>query len=144
MEPTLPFNPAAVHLDQTEAELVLVAAGAGDNKEETLTQPAKVRQANGRIYREVQLQGKRQKKRTAWYWQHGILMDEEYKGTVNPEQKWVCQLCRGLQAYGSRSSGHINEHLRKDHKKRPPVDEDSDSTATMSQQSVLELQRHAP
>jgi hypothetical protein len=148
MKPTLPSNPATVNLDRIEAELASNAAGTGNDEDGIPMQPPQVRQANGRIYRQIQLQDKRGKQRKAWYWQHGMLMEEEYKGKVSEEHKWVCQVCRGLQAYGHRSSGHINDHLRKDHRKLPPASKDDDSTATMSQQvlqqSVVELQRHAP
>lgn len=77
-----------------------------------------------------------------------MLMEEEYKGKVNHEKKWVCQLCRGLLAYGARSSAHINAHLVREHRKTPSADEEDEFTSTMSQpklqQSVVELQRHAP
>ena len=60
----------------------------------------------------------------------------------------MCKLCRGLSAYGSRSSTHINKHLIREHNKTPLVKEQDESTAIMSkltlQQSILELQRHAP
>ena len=75
-------------------------------------------------------------------------MEEEYQDKVSDERKWVCKLCRGLTAYGSRFSAHINKHLIREHKKTPPHTKQDKSTATMSgltpQQSVLELQRHAP
>jgi hypothetical protein len=90
MDPTSSLNPVTVNLDQTEAELALYVAGAGSEDQEVSTQPQKVREANSRIYREIQLQGKRQKKRTAWFWLYGMLMEEEYKGKVNNEKKWVC------------------------------------------------------
>jgi len=148
MDLTPSSNSAAVNLDRTEAELALHVADTGSEEEETPTQPQKVRHANGRVYREIQLQEKRQKKRKAWFWQYGMLMKEEYKSKVNHEKKWVCQLCRGLLAYEARSSAHINAHLIREHRKTPSADEEDESTSTMSQptfqQSVVELQRHAP
>jgi hypothetical protein len=148
MDLTPTSNPATVNLDRTEAELASHVSNVGSDEEETSTQPRKVRQANGRIYREVRLQGKRQKKRTAWFWQYGMLMDKEYQGKISKESKWVCSLCRSISSYGCRSSEHINNHLLREHLKDPPTDEEAESTATMSRQapqmSVVELQRHAP
>ena len=148
MDLTTSSNPAAVNLDRIEAEIASNAAGAGTDEEEPTAQPPKIREANNRIYREIQLHGKRQKKRTAWFWRYGMLMEEEYKGKVAQERKWVCQLCRGLSAYGARSSSHISSHLLREHRKMPPVNAKDDSTAMTSlptgQRSVIELQRHAP
>lgn len=148
MDLTPSSNPAAANLDRAEVGLASHVAGAGSDEEETSTQSQKVRHANGRVYREIRLQRKRQKKRKAWFWQYGMLMEEEYRGKVNHEKKWVCQLCRGLLAYGARSSAHINAHLVREHRKTPPADEEDEFTSTMSQpklqQSVVELQRHAP
>lgn len=87
MDLTPSSNSAAVNLDRTEAELALHVADTGSEEEETPTQPQKVRHANGRVYREIQLQEKRQKKRKAWFWQYGMLMKEEYKSKVNHEKK---------------------------------------------------------
>jgi hypothetical protein len=140
-------NPATVNLDQTETEFASDAAGADSEDQET-TKPLKVREANGHIYREIQLQGRRHRPRTGWFWRYGMLMEEEYKGKVVDEKRWVCQLCRGLSVYGARSSAHINSHLLREHKKVPPTNDEDESRATiprqMPQLSVIELQRHAP
>jgi hypothetical protein len=108
MEPIPPSNPAATYLDQTETEVASNIAEIPSNEDET-PHVLKVRHANNRTYTEVRVVGKRQKKRTAWYWKHGMLMEENNNGKINPEHKWVCQLCRGFICYGHRSSSHIND-----------------------------------
>ena len=111
------LNPATINLNRIKADLILNAINIKSDKKETLIRPLKVYYVNNRVYREVRLHKKRQKKRTAQFQQYDILIEEEYKSKVNDEKKWVYQLYRGLIAYEARSFTYINSYLIREYKK---------------------------
>ena len=76
-------------------------------------------------------------------------MDDEYQGKIAPENRWVCNDCRGFKSFGQRASDHIQKHLRVEHSKLPQQADDEEAithngTRPRPQQSLQQMFQHQP
>jgi hypothetical protein len=141
-------HPAAALLALIEPKLA--SRVAVDENAQSATLPSAItRKYLGHTYTQIFLPENKRSKKKAWYWAHGMLMDDEYLGKIAPENRWVCNDCRGFKSFGQRASDHIQRHLKVEHLKLPPQADNEEAnsyedTRLKPQQSLQQMLQHQP